>query len=164
MMVIKIIRGTLLGVFLSIVYTSCASDAFKFKPNHTTVNKELDKYRAKIYKMSKGKLGTKNISLGFIKTPKDKQELLGVCTFILPKFQNEIDITVPSWYYLSDRRKLLLVAHEYRHCECDHYYHTDEKLEDGCPQSIMHTYLIEDKCVNRHFGRYVDEIRRGCGS
>ena len=161
-MTFKIIRGTILGLLLAMVHLGCSTRAIKFQPSHEKLTPELEKYRGYVYNLSEGKLGTNEYSLGFIKTPKDSPKLLGECTFVLGHLNKEIDIVEDKWYFLSHNSKILLIAHEFRHCECNQYYHSEEYFLDGCSKSYMDSYLPDEFCVEDHMEHYIDELRRGC--
>lgn len=161
-MIIKIIRGLVLGTLLGTIYLSCATEVIKYNPTHLVPDSKLELHRKNIYAISNGRLGTGDYTLGFIKAPKDIPNLLGVCTFTLSNFSKEIDIVDPAWYGLSNARKMILVAHEFKHCECNYYSHTDEVFSDDCSKSIMGEFLPSEMCVKKHFDVYLAEIRRGC--
>ncbi len=163
-MVIRYIRAGLVGIVLGILYSGCSHGVIKSKPIHTKLTPELEMYRGFVQKVSKGKLGNKKISLGFRGYNDDDPNLLGVCTFTLSNLGKEIDIVEEAWHYLTHVEKLLLVAHEFRHCECNELGHSEDYFEDKCSKTIMHKYLPDLKCVKKHMNEYLAEIRRGCGN
>jgi hypothetical protein len=158
-MIFRIVRGVILGVIISVSYLSCSSNFIKADYTHKKSSPELEGYREYIYDLTEGKLGNPDFSVGFIK---ERDNLLGECTFVLPFFNKEIDIVGIKWLFLSQKRRILLIAHEYRHCECDHYYHINDKFKDGCPKSYFNEYLPDDECVESHYVEYLSEIKRGC--
>ena len=120
---------------------------------------ELEDYRYKILKMSDGKLGHTLIPLNFIKPEKLKDgDLLGRCT--KAGFIKWVDIVETKWYTLTERKKLILLAHEFKHCQC-YATHVEEKIGD-CPKSLMNSSMISNKCAIDNWSRYEKEIRRGC--
>lgn len=125
---------------------------------HDKPTPELEKYRKKVMHLSNGKLGD-DTRIGFI--DRIDSSVLGRCILTLKKFDFEIDIVKEFWYDLGQSRRILLIAHELMHCQCD-VFHTKGKLKDGCPRSFMNPYLPDEHCSIVHFDRYVDEMRRGC--
>lgn len=160
--VIRYIRSGLIGIVLGTMYSGCSHGVLKSTPIHTKLTPELEKYRGYVQKISNDKLGNREISIGFIKRPDKKLNLLGVCTFTLDNLGKEIDIVEEAWQNLTHDEKLLLVAHEFRHCECNEFGHKEVYFDDGCSKTIMHEYLSDLKCVKKHMNSYLAEIRRGC--
>jgi hypothetical protein len=162
MMVIKIIRGVLLGLLLGSIYIGCTSGSIKPEAIHKVPSTELEKYRKIVQEISNNKLGTKDFTIGFIKAPKKVPNLLGRCTFILNNFNKEIDIVESAWYDLGYAEKIILIAHEFKHCECNMYYHIKDKYSDDCPKNIMNEHLPIGLCIVTHLNDYMADIRRGC--
>ena len=162
-MVIRYIRAGLIGIVCGILYSGCSHGVIKSKPIHTKLTPELEKYRGYVQKISKGKLGNKEITIGYRKFNDKDPNLLGVCTFTLENLGKEIDIVEEAWQYLSHNEKLLLVAHEFRHCECNELGHEERYFKDKCSKTIMHKYLPDRGCIKKHMNDYLEEIRRGCG-
>ena len=161
-MIFKIIRGVILGLIISVTYLGCSSNFIKMDYTHKKATPELEKYREYVYKITDGKLGDRDFSIGFIELDLKRHTLLGECTFVLPYFNKEIDIVGIHWLFLTEKRKILLIAHEYRHCECNQYYHNNDKFKDGCPKSYFNEYLPDDECIESHYTEYLSEIKRGC--
>lgn len=162
-MVTKYIRAGIIGIILGLLYSGCSHGVLKSTPTHNKLTPELEKYRGFVNIISNGGLGNRDITLGFRKYDSKNSGLLGVCTFTLLTLGKEIDIVEEAWQYLSHNEKLLLVAHEFRHCECNEFGHKEVYFSDGCSKTIMHKYLQDSKCIEKHIGDYLEEIRRGCG-
>lgn len=161
-LLIKIVRGTILGILLSGVILGCATEAIKLDYNHKKSTPELERYRGYVHELSDGKLGNKDFSIGFIEMPDKQYNLLGRCTLVLKDFNKEIDIVAIHWLFMDQKRRILLTAHEYKHCECNQYYHKNTKLKDGCPSSYFNEYLPDEDCVEAHWDMYLEEISKGC--
>ena len=162
MTVIRYIRAAMVGTLIGFLYSGCSHGVIKSSPVHKKLTPELEKYRGYVKDISKGKLGNKEISIGFRKYSKDDPNLLGVCTFTLENLGKEIDIIKEAWDYLSHDEKLILVAHEFRHCECNEFGHKEEYFSDKCSKTIMHKYLPYGGCIKKHMDNYLEEIGRGC--
>jgi hypothetical protein len=54
-----------------------------------------------------------------------------------------------AWNAMSSVSKRSLVFHELGHCVLNRK-HNDDLYPDGCPKSIMSTYLVTDFCFNSH--------------
>ena len=139
-------------ILVLLLLISCATSA-------QNPSKELEDYRTKLLEMSGDKLGTYMIPLNFIEPEKykDGTELVGRCRIGLFK---SVDIVEAKWYSLIERRKLLLLAHEFKHCQCFEK-HTDDMI-GKCPKSLMHTYTMSNDCAIINWNRYKKEIERGC--
>lgn len=162
-MAIRYIRAGVIGIVCGILYSGCSHGVIKASPIHKKLTPELEKYRGYVNIISNGSLGNKDITIGYRKYSKDDPNLLGVCTFTLENLGKEIDIVEEAWQYLTHNEKLLLVAHEFRHCECNELGHEERYFSDKCSKTIMHKYLPDDRCIKKHIGDYLEEIRRGCG-
>ena len=149
----------LLSVFL---IQACSHSVIRYKRKHTEVHQELDAYRNYINLLSNGKIGKKSTSIGMVEYEPKNPNLLGRCLFTTNPLGKEIDIVKDQWYYLSDERKLILVAHEFIHCDCTRFGHEEKYFKDGCPTTIMDAYLPDEKCVEDHFYEYMSQIQKGC--
>ena len=78
------------------------------------------------------------------------------------RLANVIEIDPTFFYTASPKRKIELVFHELSHCACNRR-HTEGKLEDKCPDSLMYKTYIEDECLKKHWDYYMKEIYNGCG-
>ena len=61
------------------------------------------------------------------------------------------------WDNSYDWKREQLMFHELGHCILDRP-HTDQKLEDGCPISIMDPYVIGESCYLSHRNYYFEEL------
>ncbi len=77
------------------------------------------------------------------------------------RLANVVEID-PSYFYQSTpKRRVELVFHELAHCVC-YRNHTEGKLKDGCPDSLMYKTYIDDQCLKTHWDYYLKEIYNGC--
>lgn len=151
--------------FYIILFTICglSTGFLVHRPNHTPVP-ELEEYRVKIQKISKNRLGNNDIRMNFRgPAPLGKNTvLIGRCVFNLATLNYEVDIVDSTWYIKNEKRRLMLVAHEFIHCQCTFYFHEDSKLKDGCPSSIMSSLEPSYRCVEKHWSIYKNQIKNGC--
>lgn len=128
---------------------------------------ELEVYRDVIAEISDNNLGVENTNLYFAKDIENEDETkitLATCTRFDFNFlgNNFIEINERYWYSLTEVQRVVLLSHELLHCDCDKG-HINDLLEDGCESSIMHEYAPDLSCINKHFVRYMTEIKLGCG-
>jgi len=156
-------------VVLSIPFfaISCAMEVTKLKGHNKTSN-ELEHTRGLLKELSDGKLGADRVSIAFSKElpeyvkGSDVFFVMGRCNFSWSNMQFEVDINKTRWYYQPLRRKLMLLAHEFGHCQCVNFTHTDKKLKDGCASHYMNGQLPQDNCIDKHWNRYVKQMKEGC--
>ena len=166
----KAIKKRILIYPLVGIIACCASPIIKFKGNHKNIDPKIEPYVKYIYELSHGKLDGTNMSMGFVlqnKLNKDYfagegRNILGVCTLKWGGIKHELDFSKEAWMNLSVRRKLLLVAHEIRHCYCYEYRHKSTLLKNGCPYSYMYPSLMGNNCIIKNYNHYINEIKRGC--
>ena len=85
-----------------------------------------------------------------------------MCTFVLRKLTHEIDISQKHWYTLTDKQKLLLVAHELYHCKCVKPGHISGEFSDGCPSTYMDSAIPNYFCAEGRWKDYKKQIAKGC--
>ena len=155
----------ILGIPFSIV--SCAMEVTKLG-GHIKTSNELEHTRGLLKDLSNGKLGADRVSIQFSRElpeyvrDADVFFVMGRCNFSWSNMQFEVDINETRWYYQSLRRKLLLLAHEFGHCQCVNFTHTDKKLKDGCTSHYMNGQLPQNDCIDKHWNRYVKQMKEGC--
>lgn len=110
--------------------------------------------------------------------------VIGLCYMPMPPFDPTLKIEIdPKWWSgASDIMKKQLMYHELAHCVCfeDHKLPTEaiwiEKLlnnmgirtkrrgslPDGCEDSIMYEYVNSDRCVEKHWDTYVEDVFKSC--
>lgn len=156
----KLFIRTMFWTVISIYsFTSCSSVLVKVEPSD-----ELDLYRKHLVEFTDGKLGTSNTVLGF-NAGKKPSNIMGSCRgFNFNYFGPSIDINKDKWYDLSILRAFILIAHEYRHCECrgDVANHIEGTFSDGCESHYMNSYLVSQQCAERHKKVYLEQIKKGC--
>ena len=151
----------LLGGFLLMVVIAYLDGAWRFNRKHVRTHPEIKPYMDRVYKISGGKISNK-IKAGLYISPKKNKNVIGSCTLSIFPLEYEIDISPLYWAVANDKERLLLIAHEMRHCVCKEFVHYDDKFQDGCHKSYMSAVTESDKCVNDHFDDYLTEISKGC--
>jgi hypothetical protein len=155
----------ILGIPFSIV--SCAMEVTKLG-GHTKTSSDLEYTRELLKDLSKGALGDDRVSIEFRKDlPEyikgtDVFFVMGRCNFSWSNMRFEVDINENRWYYQSSKRKLMLLAHEFGHCQCVNFTHTDKLMKDGCASHFMNGQLPQVMCINKHWNRYVKQMKEGC--
>jgi hypothetical protein len=139
---------------------SCSnfSKIIRVESPHKKPTPELEEFRDKILKISKGNLGDKR-AMGFV--DHIEEYVIGRCILTLENASFEVDIAKNYWHYLSEIEQTFLVAHEFMHCQCG-VFHTRGKLKDGCPRSFMNPELPSESCLYKHFKMYAKEMERSC--
>lgn len=96
-----------------------------------------------------------NILLTFGDTNRTADSAIGICNY----FTNTVTINRPFWNNAPYTSKIALIWHELGHCLL-FKDHDDTPLLDGCPASIMNSYLPSRYCLEKHWERYVNEFGR----
>jgi hypothetical protein len=68
------------------------------------------------------------------------------------------------WKEAGYYQRASLLIHEYGHHELGLFAfgmssHNDKLMKDGCPESVMYSKVINDKCLRKHFVMYRQESR-----
>ena len=90
---------------------------------------------------------------------KDNKRVVGICN----RYRKHIAID-PTFFYdksESSKRKTALIYHELAHCIC-YSNHQDDKMEDGCPTTMMNSMLPANKCLQKHWNYYTKELYKRC--
>lgn len=114
------------------------------------IPKDIEPYVEDVYKISEGNLDGKSLDYNFYFL--DNQEL-GFCFEALGR----VGINRKYWYKLSEKDKILLIAHEIAHCvkSADH---VDTK-EGICYTNFMSSYSTTDECTNKYYEQYVEQMK-----
>ena len=102
----------------------------------------------------------KYVSVRFYTTTKDKNfspSTIGVCYQLV----KEVKIDPTYFFKASYIKKKSLLWHELAHCACG-LKHINSFMDDACPTSLMYAYTISNRCLNKHWGEYVTELRKQC--
>ena len=161
--------------------SSCATDLeLRLSKKYKGVDPELQTYVEEFKALSKGKVTDEhleNFTMGFREYSKGSS-VAGTCHYGV----DEVDISIKWWNsWQTPSERLELVFHELGHCILkrghankpthDGFLAWMERLgfkigmfdakgflEDGCPASFMHPYTLGDRCINRHFHYYINEL------
>lgn len=129
----------------------------------TATSDTLEHYRKELYKKSKGNLGREYTKLGFYEgNPVGRPNTVGFCTFSLSQVSFIIGIKRSFWQWAPHRERLLVLAHEYGHCDCKMFWHTEKFLKDGCPAHFMYKQVPETRCLDRHWEMYERQFATPC--
>lgn len=85
-------------------------------------------------------------------------DMAGIC-YQNADGRNEIKIDKAYFDAISGPQREELMFHELLHCTIN-ANHNENRLEDGCPQSIMHSSNFGDPCFTQHYTYYIGEFRR----
>lgn len=163
-MLYRIFRGIVLGFFGGVLLTAIFmyfDGALRITEKHKESDVRIKPYVDKIRSLSTGFMKF-DINVGFGISNKKASTVIGTCTLSLIPLKYEIDINPLYWKIATEREKLLLIAHEMRHCLCKEFIHNNEKLSDGCYKSYMSKYTANKQCIKKHYKKYLSEISKGC--
>lgn len=146
--------------FISVM--ACSNTVFRYRESPIKPYSDLEHHKNLLYKISNGNYGDGDVKFTFV----DKfagPQTVGQCWINLFGFQKEVDIHKDTWYGLTTKQKILLLAHEEVHCRCLYFNHIDSLDEDDCQVSFMHPNLENPYCTHKKWARYLKELREGCG-
>lgn len=138
-----------------IIYCSTTSASY-------SINKHLAKWKKNYSEFySKDELNNLTIKIKKLDLPD-----VGLCvrfnaTDLLDK-NKTIIISSNIFKDYSDKKIESVIFHELTHCLCNYYDHDDRKYSDGCPMSVMNTYVIDDKCLNKYEDEYKKDMKEKC--
>ena len=175
-----------LSAFLILVVSSCSTVKVNKHQAFKDIDPTFHVYVERFVEASKGSVGFEDIrglKMVFGEFEDNGSKLtstVGVCTVGL--FRPVIIISKRWWKYQSSYlRREELVFHELGHCilfrphtspTSDRgflkwteqqlfklgFYKTKQYLNDGCPSSYMHPYIIETECIYKHNDFYLKEL------
>lgn len=106
-------------------------------------------------------LKTNSIAFTEIETPDEKKNemyvIIGQCNLATLG----VSIDRSNWKTESIQTKTALIHHELGHCYCL-IGHVEAELKDGCPDSIMNPLLPSEACLEKHWDRYIDDLKDRC--
>ena len=168
-------------IMMLLSLSSCATDLeLRLQKKHKGIDPELQTYVQEFVVMSEGKVTKKHLNrftMGFKKYD-DSSSIAGTCHYTV----NEVDISIDWWNSVqTPSERLELVFHELGHCILkrghtkppygDGFLKWLERLGfklgifdnmpymfDNCPASFMHPYTLNDRCINKHFRYYINEL------
>lgn len=73
-----------------------------------------------------------------------------------------ITIDINYWKKSTYKEKILLLAHEYYHCNCLKSHNDSIDNTVGCYNSYMSSYSQSKWCVDLKFEKYLKQIKQGC--
>lgn len=166
-------------ILLSLLFISCAHDDFRFIKRHNKINKEFSGYIDDFIEASNGKVKESDLmrlTMNFIDM--GDSSTVGTCW---PHI-SEIDINRRWWNNnKSNLQRQALIFHELGHCllyrghidpsfnsgffgEVERllfdigFFKLKKSLYDGCPASIMDSYILNEYCLNNHYDYYINEL------
>jgi hypothetical protein len=132
-----------------------------YKPG---IDKELKYYVDYVKQLSSDFSEVDSVTFYYEK-PKNKSDkyFIGFCSFNFNNWANYVKINRYWWDKASDRERIILMAHELKHCSCkDNWKHIDYKNESDCGANYMSSFLPNPFCIRLHYNDYIKQIRRGC--
>jgi hypothetical protein len=88
-------------------------------------------------------------------TIQGNKSIVGLCINLL--VDHLVLIKTQYWSKATQNKQRQLIFHELGHCMLNRH-HTTTYLEDGCPSSIMHAYVVSQPCVDKHADYYDQEL------
>jgi len=159
-------KSVIIGIILGVLLVACASNNIRITRHHKKIPKEIEKSRKMLYDITEGSLGDRKISIGFMRFSEYKKygssTVIGTCNLVLSEASSEIDIRKDYWYSFSLKEQILLLGHEYFHCQCPFFGHINGVLEDRCPADFMNSSIPDSICINRHWDIYEKQLKEGC--
>jgi hypothetical protein len=151
-------------MLITFVYVSCST----LKQKVDGIDPELEDPLAMVYLVSNGTLSRTIKHVGFFKEETEEEDgykVIGTCSWFT-NWDNialipQIQLHRETWGRYTNTQKIILLAHELYHCECDGD-HKDEYFEDGCQAHYMHSYMPSKSCINDHWEEYSKQIKKGC--
>ena len=123
-------------------------------PKHEKIDHDLEFYVDMVYELTDGTLGGKIERMGFDKELDNK--ILGTCYHLT----DEISIHPENWKSLSEKERILLVAHEIAHCECKQEHVESKSEKSWCPEHFMAPTAGGAYCSRIHFDKYIKQMKK----
>lgn len=95
--------------------------------------------------------------------PKKEAFTIGYCSYNTLHWLHYVKINKYFWQVATQEEKILLIAHELKHCSCQsNWKHINSKDSENCALNYMESMLPSSYCISKHFRTYLEQIRRGC--
>ena len=149
----------LLILLYLIILTNCGvlrEDSRRFKDQIPEVDYYVDIFK------DIAEIESIDVGFGFV-SESEMEGKAGLCIKHnnMGKRYAEIWLNLDEWEYYNDLQREWLVLHELGHCVLNKD-HNDRKLSDGCPESIMRSYLINywesQDCYQNKYEHYINEF------
>lgn len=100
----------------------------------------------------------------YYKAPEvNKTFTVGFCSYSLIHWKNYVKINRYWWNTASDRERILLIAHELKHCSCpSNWTHINRESQSGCRTNYMSSHIASPFCISLYYRDYIEQIKRGC--
>jgi len=98
-----------------------------------------------------------HINIGFV--DELKGEAVANCVYYpINASKNFIKVKRSWWKGATDILRKALIYHELGHCAILYYDHINNLRPDRCPVSLMHSYVINSYCLQRHWYEYITQL------
>lgn len=138
-------------VKVALLVTLFAFNVILFTPEPAYVPEELTHYVNEVYRLSGENLDGRNLNYRFIR---NQGAVLGSCNLAL----GAVEIGRDSWDYMTERERIILIAHEVTHC-VKYMDHIILDFSNGCRGHYMDEYMTSKHCIYRDFYKYVKQMR-----
>lgn len=153
----------------SIVFAtlSCSSIRKYIYSSNKGIHEDLKFYVDKVNELNNGAF-SKVEDISFYDEAPSKQDgsyTIGYCAFNFATFKPFVKINNHWWRNQSEKSRILLMAHELRHCSCKgkKMMHIDGvEGAFGCPSHYMHFQMASKLCIMFNYNKYVEQIKKGC--
>lgn len=122
-----------------------------FTPRFNKIDSRLKPYFDYVSKLSDGNL-TGVRSAGFVKDA--KKTVLATCYTGL----NEVRVSKDKWDKMTERARLIVIAHEIGHCACGSD-HIDGRDLGGCAVHFMDSHDSSESCNIYKWKDYVQQMK-----
>jgi len=147
-------NSTYTCLLLTLLLSGCAKPTEEDTRQFKGIDGSLEPY----YKLFEERFNIKirDVTAGLTDLPKGQA---GIC-YNNMNGRNEIKIDKKYFDNASAAMREVFMFHELLHCTIN-ANHNENKLDDGCPDSIMFPSNFGDPCFVQHYSHYIGEFRQG---
>lgn len=151
-------------IFATVSCSSIRKYVFSFNEG---IDESIQTYVDKVNAMNNGAFSKVDDISFYNESPSkaDGNYTIGYCAFNFTTFKPFVKINTHWWNNANDKERILLTAHELRHCACKgkkmmHIDGTEGTF--SCPKHYMHFQMANRLCIMFNYNKYVDQIKKGC--
>jgi hypothetical protein len=160
----KRVKILLIILLLTLTSTMSCSTFLSYAEYKQGIDKELEYYVDYVKQLSSDFSKVDSVTF-YYHAPKDlnKSYTVGFCSFSLTHWKNYIKINTFWWNKASDRERVILIAHELKHCSCiGNWMHINREDKSLCRVNYMSSSIPNSFCIGLYYSDYIEQIKRGC--
>lgn len=161
---IKRLKISLIIILIGITTTMSCSTYDSYVYYKEGIDTDLQKYVDYVNQLTSDFSKLDSITF-YNRAPKNIKDnyTIGYCSYSFIHWKPYVKINKHWWKDATDRERILLIAHEMKHCSCmNNWTHINSEDDIKCRVNYMSSSIPNSFCINLYYSQYIAQIRRGC--